>query len=399
MYKKMTPNILLWAAILFLAGCETIAIKDAGLIRTKNQLNPQLTLPVATSVAYYVDKYRPDQEGYNLFGQLEKAAGLVTGGIFSNAEKLAADSQFDYLIRLKALSKGKYQFGGDRWTSDVEMEVLTPNGTSIFTSTMSGKGSTSGGLTFDAAHNSFATLIKEMLILFLNNDLPRFTVGSQTAAEMGPAMTIKELLGEMKPEATGTGFFINKNGASVTAAHVVEECIYAEISHKGQVYDAEVVASSRLLDLAVVEADYRNPAQVMINRRAEPALGKQVFVTGYPLSDILATYPSLTMGNVSSVGGLKGAKGIFQFSAPVQPGNSGGVIVDYKGNAIGVVSGSLNRNIGPSPQNLNFGTNINLLRRFLDKRGIRYGTGASNLSFEDASAKAVEYTNQIFCYR
>jgi S1-C subfamily serine protease len=118
----------------------------------------------------------------------------------------------------------------------------------------------------------------------------------------------------------------------------------------------------------------------------------------------LSAYPSLTIGNISSKGGLKGAQGYFQFSAPIQPGNSGGAITDYKGNLMGVVSSTLNQAMmleksGTTSQNINFGIETPLLKRFLDKFGIAYNQGTSEASFETSSIDAVEYSNQIVCYQ
>ena len=101
---------------------------------------------------------------------------------------------------------------------------------------------------------------------------------------------------------------------------------------------------------------------------------------------------------------MKGAKGYFQFSAPIQPGNSGGAISDYKGNLMGVVSSSLNQSMmlkqsGTTSQNVNFGVSTQLLKQFLYKHNIAFEEKTSSANFESSSANAVEYSNQILCYK
>jgi len=155
--------------------------------------------------------------------------------------------------------------------------------------------------------------------------------------------------------------------------------------------------------LAVINTNYKNNHHALLRNNAEPVLGKQVFVASFPLSGLLSDFPSLTVGNISSKGGLKGAKGSFQFSAPVQPGSSGGAVVDFNGKLVGVVSASLNQSTMLSKtdvtaQNLNFGVDLSLLTKFLDKKDVQYSTVDSDVNFEKASADAVEYTNQVLCY-
>ena len=69
----------------------------------------------------------------------------------------------------------------------------------------------------------------------------------------------------------------------------------------------------------------------------------------------------------------------FQFTAPVQPGNSGGPVLDMSGNVIGVVVSKLNAmsiqdQVGDIPQNVNFGIALPSLVDFLNDNDVRYST-------------------------
>ncbi|MGV6807307.1 MAG: trypsin-like peptidase domain-containing protein, partial [bacterium] len=194
-------------------------------------------------------------------------------------------------------------------------------------------------------------------------------------------------------------------GILLTAAHVVRDCVLIEAVFNGEKFPVSSMKSAELLDLAVLDTGAEGHGIATINGDAKkPMLGQQLFATGFPLSNILSAYPSLTVGNVSSLGGLKGGQGVFQFSAPVQPGNSGGSVVDYKGNLLGVVTGTLNQKMmlettGTVSQNLNFAVDLEFIRKFLDKEAIPYTVSTKSQTFEEASAEAVDYSAQVFCYQ
>lgn len=71
---------------------------------------------------------------------------------------------------------------------------------------------------------------------------------------------------------------------------------------------------------------------------ATSEVGEEIFVLGYPLTSTMGDEIKLTTGVISSKSGFQGNVSLYQISAPVQPGNSGGPLFDSKGNVIGVVS-------------------------------------------------------------
>lgn len=385
---------------LALVGCEATPVQSAGQIKTKNRVHSSIPLPLPVSVAYHVDKSKPEGRRINFFGKLEEATELVTNDIFANSEALTSSSDFDFLIQLGAISEWDYVWGG--YESDLELVIKDREGFVLFKRQVESQASGTGGFyDLNAVYNAFAKSIKQNLIEFLNEYATNLIVPeSEKATRIG----IKEFFGNISPEGSGTGFYIDTEGTLVTAAHVVNECIFVEVNHKGRTTEAQIEKASNLLDLAVLKTNYKNTQTVSLSNKTELHLGKQLFATGFPLSNILSDYPSLTVGNVTSRGGLKGAKGSFQFSAPVQPGNSGSALVDYNGQLIGVVSGSLNQAMmlsesGNTAQNVNFAIESDLLAKFLDKGGFSYVSHDEQTNFEEASKSAVEYTNQVLCYK
>ncbi|MFW8590425.1 S1C family serine protease [Glaciecola sp. 2405UD65-10] len=397
--------LLILIATVVLMACEATPVNNAAAIKTKVKLKSEVALPVQLPVAYYVDKSEFENK-VNFYGKMEEAAQLVTEQMFMSGEKLSNTSAFVYLIDVKSSSSWDYVWGG--WESDIEVAILDHKGNKLMSRNIKKSASGAGGLyDFNAVYNSFAEALKSFVIEFLNSETTSVLAAVREYEANGLSasdISNKAIFKDLQANNSGSGFFVNNKGTSVTAAHVVEQCIFIELNHKGETYDVELLASSKLLDLAILQVDLNNEVSVTIEEEPSVSLGKQVFVTGYPLSGILAAYPSLTVGNISSLGGLKGAKNYFQFTAPIQPGNSGGAITDYKGNLMGVVSSTLNQammlqNSGTTSQNVNFGVNTELLKRFLHKYDVEINEATSDQNFERSSADAVEYSTQILCYQ
>jgi serine protease Do len=90
-------------------------------------------------------------------------------------------------------------------------------------------------------------------------------------------------------------------------------------------------------DLALIKVEMHTTA--FASFRSGVRLGEGVAVFGFPLAGLLARSGNFTLGNVTAVAGLGDDTRILQISAPVQPGNSGGPLLDYSGNVVGVIEG------------------------------------------------------------
>jgi uncharacterized protein len=134
--------------------------------------------------------------------------------------------------------------------------------------------------------------------------------------------------------------------------------------------------------------------------------GDGVVLVGFPYSGLLTTSPNVSVGAVSALAGLHDDTRFLQISAPVQPGNSGGPLLDLSGNVIGVVVATINvpavlKVTGSVPQNVNFAIKSSLAREFLEARHISYETSsaAAKIDTADVGDKGSHSTALVECYK
>jgi len=222
----------------------------------------------------------------------------------------------------------------------------------------------------------------------------------------GPAAAGPSEANSTKPSSSGSGFVVSHAGDIVTNDHVVEGCRETKVLRAGKKLTAQVIAKDPGSDLAIVRLP--EPAdEVASFRKAEPPKpAEPVLVVGYPLQGLLTSDASVTTGIISALAGAHNDKKQLQITAPVQPGNSGGPLVDAAGNVIGIVVGKLNalklaQATGSIPENVNFAVNADLARALLDKNGVKYEAKEAGepLATPLVAEHALKFTVMIECYR
>jgi S1-C subfamily serine protease len=179
-----------------------------------------------------------------------------------------------------------------------------------------------------------------------------------------------------KQLSNGTGFFVSADGYVVTNAHVVEGCDDPKVvSGLAEPSVAQVLARDAQNDLALLKVDFAPDHVAAL--RASVKVGEEIAAFGYPLQGTLSTGGNFTTGNISALAGMRNDSRHLQITAPVQPGNSGGPVVDQAGNVIGVVVSGLGMHNKGAAQNVNFAININTLTAFLNSHGVSYVTETS----------------------
>ena len=176
--------------------------------------------------------------------------------------------------------------------------------------------------------------------------------------------------------SSGTGFMVSSLGHVLTNAHVVEGCRTIQV--EGSI--ANLLASDSELDLALLQSKAL-AGQPGATFAASPAvLNSDLTVAGYPLVGILGGL-NVTRGSLSSLKGFAGDTSTMQISAPVQPGNSGGPVLNSDGQIVGVVVSKLDAKlvsdaIGDIPQNVNFAIRGEIAKLFLVQNNVLPVTAA-----------------------
>jgi TPR repeat protein len=137
------------------------------------------------------------------------------------------------------------------------------------------------------------------------------------------------------PAVSGTAFFISSDGYLLTNYHVVKNYRKIVVHVEGNDMPARVVKSDIGNDLSILKVEGNFDAIPLGNVR-DVSLGDSVMTIGFPNIEIQGTAPKLTKGEISALSGLQDDPRFFQISVPVQPGNSGGPLVDEHGNVIAV---------------------------------------------------------------
>lgn len=159
--------------------------------------------------------------------------------------------------------------------------------------------------------------------------------------------------------ASGTGFFIAPDGLMVTNKHVVEDAQNLQVKTQNGTFSAKVLRLHPTDDIALVKVEGSGFKTLPIRHSRNLRLGSRVFTIGFPNIVNQGLEPKYTSGEVSSLAGPKDDPDYLQVSVPIQPGNSGGALLDESGNAVGIVTLSLSSRTmliekGFVPQNVNY---------------------------------------------
>ena len=174
--------------------------------------------------------------------------------------------------------------------------------------------------------------------------------------------------------ASGSGFAVSSSGYVITNNHVINGCQKVKIHHKGKIIPVTVVNYDPSNDLALLKGDFR-PSTVFPLSNQKPELLQDVYVAGYPFGNKISSTVKVTKGIISSLTGMRNNFSNIQIDASLQPGNSGGPILNNKGNVVGVAVAKLDikkvlKDFGVIPENTNFGIKTNVVRSLLESNNI-----------------------------
>lgn len=172
------------------------------------------------------------------------------------------------------------------------------------------------------------------------------------------------------PKATGTGFAVAADGYVLTNFHVIEKADSIKVLSKAGLISARFLKADRVNDLALLKvSSILKPLPLASTKKIK--LGESVFTLGFPNPSLQGFEPKLTKGEISSLAGIQDDPRHFQISVPIQPGNSGGALVDLHGNVVGVTTAQLHQGValaatGSLAQNVNYALKVSYAAAFLD---------------------------------
>jgi len=233
---------------------------------------------------------------------------------------------------------------------------------------------------------------------------------------------------EARLKGTGTGFFITQDGYLITNEHVAGNADQVRLVTGSGVIAARVLKVDAANDLALLKVegklpraeeflDSKSEAPLKIDDKFEPLpvalsrtvkLGSTVATVGFPNIGLQGFAPKFARGEIASLTGPQDDPRYFQISVPLQPGNSGGALVDERGNVIGIVSAKLSASAalkasGELPENVNYAVKSSFLLSFLESvpelASKLKAPNTSDLALTDVVEKAKAATVLVLVYR
>ena len=172
----------------------------------------------------------------------------------------------------------------------------------------------------------------------------------------------------------GSGFVIQQNGYILTNYHVIKNATRITITVPGrQTVSARLITTDQEKDLAILQVSLGNLTALPIASSETVQVLDSVTVLGYPLPDELGTALSASDGKVNAVrDGRNSSTRLFQIDANVNPGNSGGPLLNNHGEVVGIVVAKINslqyaKENGSLPERINFAIPINEAQELLRK--------------------------------
>lgn len=160
--------------------------------------------------------------------------------------------------------------------------------------------------------------------------------------------------------SAGTCFSVAPDGLILTAYHLIKDANTVTVRFEnGEELTAALEQVSANNDLALLRVPRPTSVYLRLSPLQNPKLGEPVFTLGFPAPSVLGAEPKFTEGTVSALSGPGNESTLLQVSVPVQPGNSGGPLVNHRGEVVGVITATAAilpflQKTGSLPQNVNF---------------------------------------------
>ena len=198
----------------------------------------------------------------------------------------------------------------------------------------------------------------------------------------------------------GSGFTISPNGLIVTNEHVIENCEKIFAVYQGRPKKANLLYADKAADFATINIGVDTPSFFHLKLN-EPELGEELISGGFPSPEDFGFGIKITTGVVSEERSEIGT--LFQHSTPIQPGNSGGPLINKNGALVGIstaISTVKFDNGNLSAQNVNYAVSNLTAKHFLKKWSLPFFTYGGAFKFDSVtlSRHLKKAAVQILCY-
>ena len=200
---------------------------------------------------------------------------------------------------------------------------------------------------------------------------------------------------ESPSKGTGTGFFVNKEGYVITNYHVVKLSENnTKIVFRNKEKDAKIIAYDEVLDIALLKVEVKNKNYIMFSN-SSPKKAQSILVAGYPYGKYISDDLKITSGIINSLKGIKNNTSMLQIDATVNPGNSGGPIVDKdSGSLVGVATMKLSKDytkaaFGVESENTNYGIKSSQVKDFLEANNVSVSIKKNKLDITELEESTV----------
>lgn len=164
---------------------------------------------------------------------------------------------------------------------------------------------------------------------------------------------------------SGSAFLVG-SGIAATNAHVIDGARRITAVGDSGRFTAEPIVWDEAADVAMVRMNGCHELPTIPFRTGfDLSAGEQVFAIGFPMSGFLGAGPQITSGMVANCLGPGNDTRLLQVTAPIQPGSSGGPVLDASGRLVGVAVASL-----AHAQNVNFAVRAALVSYLAQSVGL-----------------------------
>ena len=197
------------------------------------------------------------------------------------------------------------------------------------------------------------------------------------------------------PAGSGSGFFVSRDGHVITNYHVIEGCDINKLTFKGSQNKVAVLAVDRVNDIAILKSNVK-PDDIFPVSNEDVSLLEDVIVAGFPLGKQISSAIKTHKGVVTALAGAGDNYSFFQTDAAINQGNSGGPIINQKGNVVGIAVATW---VEKGVQGVHFGIKSSTLKTFASANGLSFSSpNTREYSNKDLGKLITKGTVYIECH-